>query len=134
MPPFRLNPSWLLLGALLLLSGSWFFKIYEAQRLERIEQESAKTRQQLQETLALQKLWEAKGLEKKLETIRRLIPPPQRKRFLKRHRSLELQVEGMEGRRLNRLLSKLGSLPLRFQKLDITRHNDRYSMECRCKW
>ena len=128
------SPQWLLIASLLLFLAAWGFKGYEASRLNRIGNEARTTRQHLQETVALQKLWEAKGLGKKLSGIQSMIPQSERKKFLQKRRSLEIQTVGMGGRELNRLLGKLGALPLQFQRLTITRDKDRYSMECRCKW
>jgi hypothetical protein len=124
----------MILVSLLLLLGAWGFKSYESKRLERVRQESRETHLRIEETLALKKLWETKGLEKKLEGIKTLIPAEGRKKFLRKKRSLEIQAEGLDGRKLNRLLGKLGALPLQFQTLSVARNKDRYTLECRCKW
>jgi hypothetical protein len=134
MNRLKSSPEWMILVSLLLLLGAWGFKSYEAKRLERVRQESRETRLRIEETLALKKLWDTKGLEKKLEGVKSLIPAEGRKKFLKKKRSLEIRAEGLEGRKLNRLLGKLGALPLQFQSLAITRDKDRYTLECRCKW
>jgi len=128
------SPTGLIAGALLFLLAAWGFKSYETQRLERTREEVTQTQRQVRETLALKRLWEAKGIDKKIEGLKKLIPAANRKKFLKKKRSLEIRSTDLEGRQLNRILSKIGALPLQVKTLRISRKKDRYTLECRCKW
>jgi len=122
------------LAALAFMLAAGIYKSYETRRLDKLQQQSQTAVQELQDTLALKALWDDKELRKKAEKLRTLLKEDQLTSFQLKQRSLELQAQKLSGRELNRLMSKLGSLPLQIQSLEISRSNDYYTLECKCKW
>ena len=134
MKRIPLSPATIMLGTLLLMLLGWGFKSYEAARLERVAAEVHRTQERLRQIGQLRRLWDAKGIQTKLRPIQRSIPGAKNRTFTLKRRSLELKAVDLEGRELNRLLGKLGALPLQVKRLAILRNKDRYKLECKCVW
>jgi hypothetical protein len=134
MKRIPLSPVTIMLGALLLTLLGWGFKSYEAARLERVAAEVHRTQERLRQIGQLRRLWDAKGIQAKLRPIQGSIPGAKNRTFTLKRRSLELKAVDLEGRELNRLLGKLGALPLQVKHLAILRDKDRYKLECKCVW
>jgi hypothetical protein len=134
MKHIPLSPATIMLGALLLTLLGWGFKSYEAARLERVTTEVHRTQERLRQIGQLRRLWDAKGIQAKLRRIQGSIPGAKNRMFTLKRRSLELKAVDLEGRELNRLLGKLGALPLQVKRLAILRDKDRYELECKCIW
>ena len=134
MNKIRQSPEWLLVAAFTFLLISWGFKTYEKHHLRQTQTKVQQTQQQIRETLALEQLWDSKGLDQRIEELKKLIPLNQQKKFLQKKRTLEISLNNLEGRKLNRFLGKLGALPIQVLTLSVNREKERYSLECRCKW
>lgn len=120
--------------AVVFMIGAGAFNLYQSQRLKQVEREVRNTQTELRDTLALKALWDTKGLREKVEKLRGLVRSDQMETFRLKKHMLELRARKLSGRDLNRLMSKLGALPLQIQELEISRSNDLYTLECRCKW
>jgi len=129
-----LSPGTIMLGALLVMLLGWGFKSYEAARMDRVAAEVRRTQERLRQIGQLRQLWDAKGIPAQLRHIQESIPPAKNRGFSLKRRSLELKAADLEGRELNRLLGKLGALPLQVKHLAILRDKDRYELECKCVW
>jgi len=121
-------------AALVFMVAAGVFHLTQSRALEQTRQEVRQTRQELRETLALKSLWEARGIRDKLQELQKLLPEEKWESFRLKKRSLELSARRLSGRDLNRLMGKLGILPLQIRSLRITRENDDYRLECLCKW
>ena len=123
-----------LLVALLIAVGGFLFRVTQQRTLERIEKETEQTIAQIREIESLKKVWDSKKVPEKLQKIKTILSKESIKHFEMKGKKVEIAIEGLEGRMLNRLLGKLGALPLQVQALDITRAKEKYRLECRCKW
>jgi len=81
----------------------------------------------------LQNLWSAKGVVKKLNNFLNTIPS-NKKRVAINRKKATISFIDMNERELNRALSKLASLPIKFNSLNITRSGNKFSLECLCVW
>ena len=128
------SPRYLLIGLLVILLLSWFLKQYEAHRLEHYSLEAEQTQAQLHRTAALASLWKGSNLSTQIDKIKKMLPDSYWKLYEKKPRLLRIGLQNLEGRQLNKILMKIGALPLRFEDLKIQKTGERYSMECLCKW
>ncbi|WP_292657746.1 hypothetical protein [Nitratifractor sp.] len=125
----------LLLGlALAITLAAFLFKTVQHRELEQKQKQTQIALAQIQKTVALEKIWRGKGLPKKLDRLKNEFPKEKIKAFRFKHKKAAIAFQNLSGRELNRLVSKLASLPLQFKTLVIERQKDRYSMECTCLW
>ncbi len=123
----------LLILAAVLMFASLAYRIFEAHRLETVRHQSEQTLKEVTSTVALERLWHTKDWKKKLLHLRQILPQNEIKRFELKGEKLSILLEGVEGKDLNRFLSRLESLPLQIQTLEVQGEKNRYRMECRCK-
>ena len=132
--PGALNREKVIIALLLFALGAWSFRNYEAHRAAQAEADAKRIIREIAETRALKNLWDGKGLGAKLLRLKTELPEKRVKAYEITKRKARIRIEGIEGRYLNRFLSRLGKLPVQFTDLSITRKAERYTMECRCKW
>jgi len=128
-----IRESIVLLAFIAAVAG-YLYKHNEQNRLEYTKKESTEALRFLRETEALKKVWDNREIPGKLQQIRDSLPKKNLKRFSLQGRKVHVMVTGAEGRLLNRLLGKLGALPLQIQTLVIDREGESYRLECQCKW
>jgi hypothetical protein len=129
-----MTPTAAIVAALIWAGAGWAYRYTGERRLQQVREEVRSTAEEIGEITALKKRWESRGLERKLEALRKSLPAERIGSFRLEKRKLTLSLKGLEGRELNRFLSKLGGLPLRIDTLGIRRDGERYGLECRCKW
>ncbi len=123
----------LLILAAVLMFASLAYRTFEAHRLETVRRQSEQTLKEVAATVALERLWHTKDWKKKLPRLRQMLPQNEIKRFELKGEKLSILLEGVEGKDLNRFLSRLESLPLQIQTLEVQGEKNRYRMECRCE-
>jgi len=123
-----------ILGALLFALIALNYRYHQKRELTRLQSQSAQTLREIDETIQLQRIWNTRGLREKLETLRRELPGNLVKAFDLRRRELRIRLEGLDSRLLNRVVTRLGALPLQIRELQIDRQGKTYTMECRCAW
>ncbi len=89
---------------------------------------------QIEETAKLQKLWKAKRMKSRLNSIRSILSGSLIKQYKISRNKVEIKATSIDGKSLNRFMNKLASLPIQFNRLSISREGDNYSLECLCKW
>jgi len=122
------------LASLLFMILSGVYSYTQSRRLAQAEEEARNTHREIRDILALKALWDDRNLPEKARKIRSLLRPEQIEDFTLKKRKLEMKTRNLSGRDLNRLMGKLGALPLRIRTLKIQRSGDRYRLECQCKW
>ena len=120
--------------AILLLLGGVLFSHYSKKHYEEAVVESKKELNIINEVLYLQNLWGGKGVYKKLKKLIKDFPDSGRRMVKLERRKFTLSLDNLSDRELNRIVSKIASLPVQFIQLDILRSGQRYRLECLCKW
>jgi hypothetical protein len=135
MEMMRLQPRELLLGATFLLAMIAFFYRHNAIRDYRsIQTETTTSLAEIQEVSNLKRLWNSKGVRTKLNQLKGVIPASSFTLFTIDQHKTHLRAEKLDGPHLNRLISRIGSLPVEILSLKVDRRGEQYTMECRCKW
>jgi len=88
---------------------------------------------ELKEVIALQKVWADKKTSKKVEKLQSLVAPSKLK-WQKKSKKITASFSSLSAIELNRVVSKVLSLPIQIQKLDIKKSGVSYSLELKCKW
>ncbi len=88
---------------------------------------------QIKEAAALRRVWHPKGLKKRIEKLKTFVPVG-KLQWREKGTKLEIRLDAVDGRTLNRFVGKLLSLPVRIERLHMTRAGTSYRLECKCKW
>jgi hypothetical protein len=131
----RFQPRELILGAALVLALlAFLYRSSQVRNYRSLQTQTESTLAEIREVLDLKRLWNTKGLRSKLDRLRGVVPASSFKVFDIEQHKAHLKAEGLDGLHLNRLLSRIGGLPVEILSLQIHRQGERYTMECRCKW
>ena len=124
----------LVILALILALTAFFYRQTQYHTLQKVRTETRQTLAEIQETTTLQRIWDHRDLPKKLERLKAQVPARALKQFVLKHQSLDVTIDGIDGKHLNRFLGGLGALPVQIVSLQIRRSGNNYHLECRCKW
>jgi len=120
--------------SLLFLVGSIIFSYLQKKNyynsLNRVKQESI----EVKEVASLQQLWKAKGIKKRIQRVIGPIAPAKKERVNFKRNKVDIKLNTLTDKELNRVLTKLSTLPLQFKKLKIVRSGDEFILECLCVW
>jgi len=127
------NLTAIIIGASILIAGAIFgfmqknsyFK--EMKRIE-IEQKEVK------DIITLQRIWKAKGIKSKINSALSNLKKTQKLKIDIKKTKANLNLANLSEKELNRILSKLASMPIVFKSLDINKIGQQYTMECKCDW
>jgi len=87
----------------------------------------------LKEVISLQSVWADKKTSKKVEKLKTLLSPSKIK-WQKKSRKVTATFSPLSASELNKVLSKILTLAVEIQKLDIKKIGPSYTMEFKCKW
>lgn len=115
--------------------AAFFFKTVQNKRTQQHRERTEIALSQIQETIALEKLWRNNSQKKALIAIKSSLPADKIKKFHIERTKASIGLSKLSGKELNHLLSRFFSLPLQFKSLNIERHkNEVYTLECLCTW
>jgi hypothetical protein len=98
--------------------------------IKRVKQESFEVNQ----VASLQNLWKAKGIKSKIENILKTLPSSKKERVNFKRNKVDIKLNNLSDKELNRVLTKLVMLPVQFRGLNITRNKEEFILECLCVW
>ncbi|MEA1953592.1 MAG: hypothetical protein U9O24_04320 [Campylobacterota bacterium] len=85
------------------------------------------------EIVSLKRVWGDKGLTKKVEKLQKLINVSKVK-WSKKSKKVTAIYKGLTAEELNKLVTKILSLAVEIQKLEIQKKSSTYDVEFKCKW
>ena len=88
---------------------------------------------ELQEIIALKKLWSDKKTSLKIKKIRHIISPNKTKWSNKR-KKLTVSYTQLSANELNKVTTKFLNIPIQITKLEIQKIDKSYKVEFKCKW
>jgi hypothetical protein len=91
------------------------------------------TLKEFRELIALQKTWANKNISKKVDKLKRIIPPSKVK-WSKKGKKLTASYKDIDPKELNKLITSILNLAVQIQELIISRNNTSYAVEFKCKW
>jgi len=119
--------------ALLLMVGSYFYKNYKVtQQLEEVSKVKHSLLE-LKEVVALEKIWGDKGIQKKVDSLQKVISAS-KITWTKKQNKITASYSGLNSKELNKLTTKILNTPVTITLLDITTSGSNYNMEFKCKW
>ncbi|AKF23995.1 hypothetical protein YH65_00140 [Sulfurovum lithotrophicum] len=101
----------------------------QAEQLFAMQQEI----REFKEIIALKRIWGDKGLSKKTDKLKSIVPQP-KVTWSKKGKKLTARYKDLSAKELNRLMTKMTSLAVQITELDIARSGENYNVECKCKW
>jgi len=126
------NELIVLLAFLLLVTGF----VYKSTQLALQAENAASAREavsELKEVIALKKIWADKKISQKVDKLKILIPAS-KVSWSKKGKKVTAVYKGVNAKELNKLVSRLLSLPVVITKLDIKKTDATYHVEFKCKW
>lgn len=130
----RLNRSLLILLGILFVIGSVFFDYKQKRDFNQNISQLQSEQKEIESVAKLQKMWLAKGMIKKINKIANSVSASKKVNSTVKRSKAKLKFKNLTYSELNRVLSKLASLPVRFNYLNIQKEKNNYLMECSCVW
>ncbi len=121
----------IILASVVFLVASIAYDFYAKQEFLKHKESVSKEMVEVENIIALKKLWSATGLKKKIERVINSLPD---KRVKFKRKSFELVANNLSYKELNHALNKFASMPLRFKKLHIKKVGNNFNLECLCEW
>ena len=119
--------------AFMLMLMAFFYKnaqiSSQAEQLFTMKQEV----RDFKEIIAYKRVWGDKGLSKKIDKLQTIVPAS-KITWSKKGKKLTARYSGLTPKELNKMMTKLMSLPVQIAGLDIARVGENYNVECKCKW
>jgi len=110
--------------------------VYKQMQVNAKVVDAAKMEQSLMETkqtVSLLKVWKDKKVRKKIVKLKEIVAPSKVK-WRKKTSKLTASYKALSVSELNRLISKLLSMAVQIQKLEIDKVGSSYNVELKCKW
>ena len=89
--------------------------------------------EELKEVIALKKVWKDKNLSKKVERLKGVVAPS-KMTWRRDGKKLTASYKALTPRELNTLISKIMSLAVEIEKLELHKTGETYEVELKCKW
>jgi hypothetical protein len=122
-----------LIGAIFLI-GSVIFSYTQKSGYFKASNEFKIEQNELKDIITLQRIWKAKGVKSKINSAISSLKKSQKLKVEIKKSKAYLSLANLNEKELNRVLSKLSSMPIKFESLDINKINDNFTMECKCDW
>ncbi len=131
----RYKNELILLLTLLFVLVAFIYKIsahtYVKENQIKINQDIA----QMTNIINLKKQWGGKGISKKVQTLKTIVPTSKVKYFKKAPKKLSASYKGLTTNELNKITNKLINLAVQINQLKIQKKSkNNYIMEFICKW
>ena len=89
--------------------------------------------EELKEVIALKKVWKDKNLSKKVERLKGVVPSS-KMTWRRDGKKLTASYKALTPRELNTLISKIMSLAVEIEKMELHKTGETYEVELKCKW
>ena len=129
----RYQNELMVVGAFLFMFSMYLYKQHAISSQSGEHNKVTQTIEEIQEVVALKKIWADKKISKKVETLKTLVSPSKVKWSNKRNKVTALYKE-LKPSELNKLISKILNTPVVIDKLDIQKIGSSYSVEFKCRW
>lgn len=129
----RYRNELIVLAALLLFAGGWFYKHQRAAQALQGARQTAQEIAELKRVIALKKLWGDIRIAKKVDSLKTIVSPS-KITWQKQPKKLHTVFSGLNAQELNRVTTKILNLPVEIKLLKVRKQGNTYHMECICKW
>ena len=129
----RYQNELIVLGAFLFMFSMYLYKQHAISSQSGERNEVTQTIEEINEAVALKKIWADKKISKKVENLKTLVPSSKVK-WNKKSRKVTVLYTGLKPSELNKLTSKILNTPVVIDKLDIQKTGSSYRVEFKCKW
>ena len=117
----------------LFLIGALIFSYIQKQKFFKELEDIKVQKQEIVQTIALQKLWRAKRVKSKIESAVASLKNNQKYLKIDKNKAV-VNLANLNEKELNRVLSKLASMPIQLKNLDIKKVGNNFTLECKCVW
>ena len=121
-------------AALLALIFAYLFKNVSKSHFDETRASVNRSVEEIEEAKALKSLWHVGNMKKRLEKLKAAVPASRLSTFKMQRRKVTMVLKDLKASELNRFMNRMASMPIRIKKLSIECKNDRFSLECLCKW
>jgi len=119
--------------SLLLLVVAFSYKHIQVSNHNNASAGAAMELQELQDVIALKKIWGDKNIGKKVEKLKTLVSSS-KVTWHKEGKKLNVAFHGLDAQEFNRLIAKIMNLPVEIKTLQIRNEGSEYHVEFKCKW
>lgn len=124
----------ILLSGIVMLVAGVIYQWQMSASLDRSIREISDTKREISETITLQKVWSTKGIKQKLSQLHATMPPSKIKTYAQKKSKLTIELHDLASNELNKISTKIASIPLRIKEFSVLRDGDQYTLKCRCTW
>jgi methyl coenzyme M reductase subunit C-like uncharacterized protein (methanogenesis marker protein 7) len=117
---------------LLLVLGLFYKQAQVSGQVDKAKNTSTSLNE-LKEVIGLKKVWVDKQIAKKVESIKSVVSPSKVK-WKKTGKKVTASFNNLNDRELNNLISKVLSLAVEIDNLEVNRIGEVYKVELKCKW
>jgi len=119
--------------SLLLMVMAFVYKEGQISKQAETAKHIATSLEELKEVIALKKVWKDKNLSKKVERLKGVVSPS-KMTWRRDGKKLTASYKALTPRELNTLISKIMSLAVEIEKLELHKTGETYEVELKCKW
>ncbi len=123
----------IVLAALFLLLFSYMYKHNEVTSRSEHVKTVQNSIEELEEVVALKKIWADKKISKKIESLQTLVPSNKVK-WQKKSKKLTVNYTDLDANELNKLTTKILNLPVSITLFEVKKSGSNYNVELKCKW
>jgi len=131
----RYKNELILLLALFFMLGAFFYKLSAHTY---VSENKSFIQKQISEIMRIEKYkkqWASKGMANKVKVFKNIVPPSKVKLYKKKSSKIKLAYINLTAKELNKISNKLLNTPIQIVSLNIKENsNNKFTMECSCKW
>jgi hypothetical protein len=129
----RYQNEWIVLTAVVLMLFAFAYKQSQLASQKALMSDVTKTSEELKEVMALQKIWADKKTAQYVNKLQALAQPSKLK-WSSKSKNVTALYKGLTPRELDKVVSKILTLPVEIKKLSVENKDVLYDVEFQCKW
>jgi hypothetical protein len=129
----RYQNEWIVLTAVVLMLFAFAYKQNQLASQKALMSDVTKTSEELKEVMALQKIWADKKTAQYVNKLQALAQPSKLK-WSSKSKNVTALYKGLTPRELDKVVSKILTLPVEIKKLMVENKGTLYDVEFQCKW
>ncbi len=129
----RYQNEWIVLTAVVLMLFAFAYKQSQLASQKALMSDVTKTSEELKEVIAMQKIWADKKTAQHVNKLQTLAQPSKLK-WSSKSKNVTALYKGLTPRELDKVVSKILTLPVEIKKLSVENKDVLYDVEFQCKW
>ncbi len=129
----RYRNELIVLVSFILMLSAFFYKNSQIDKQAQQLFEMKHSVKDFKEIIALKRIWGDKGLSKKIDKLKSIVPVS-KVSWSKKGKKLTAHYSNLTPKELNKLVTRAMNLAVQIISFKITRSGDTFNVEFKCKW